>query len=131
MLRVLAFVAMMSIVLLMFASVFYAYRFIIQYRLDDKTLRIKLFGLLTVRRIRLRDIVEVRVIPRAWGNLLEAFRPEYLFAEKWPSYILVGEGAVFVRKQKGLSRRLILTPKNPQQFAEELLDRVEKASTAL
>lgn len=104
----------------------YAFRYIIQYDLGHEKLRIKLFGLLTVRKIMLADIAEVRLVPRQGaGSLLEGFRPEFQFAERWPSYGLLGSGGVYIRKRAGLSRRIVLSPRGSEEFLREITRRID------
>jgi hypothetical protein len=117
-------VAILCSLLILVAWV-YAFRYIIQYDLGHEKLRIKLFGLLTVRKIRLADIAEVRLVScQGAGSLLAGFRPQFLFAERWPSYGLLGSGGVYIKKRAGLSRRIVLSPRNPEEFLREITRRI-------
>ena len=109
------------IFLLMFIGNLYAARYIVRYTVGKETLRIELFGLFPVRRIKLEDIVEVKIIS-AWIDTLpfsKEFRLPFLIAERWPSYVFQKKG-VFVRKKTGVSRFLILSPENPEEFTNKI-----------
>jgi len=95
----------------------YALRYIVQYRSDNTYLRIKLFGVIPVRRIRIQDIVEIQ--PLSLSPFRRDFRAAPIWAETWPSYIFTRTG-VMIRKRSGFSRRLILTPRDPDEFMRAL-----------
>lgn len=111
------------------AGVFYLFRHLFQYEILDHMVRIKLLGVITLRRIRLSDIEEVRLI--SWAQKLpfvSGFRVEYLFAEHWPSYFF-SRRLAFIKKRTGISRRLILFPKQPDKFVEEIRKRVRNRTS--
>jgi hypothetical protein len=101
-------------------GVFYLFRYLFQYEILDRIVRVKLIGVITLRRIRLEDIDEVRLI--SWAQRLpfvRGFRVDYLFAEHWPSYFFPRK-LVFIKKRKGISRNLVLFPKDPQEFVAKI-----------
>jgi len=98
------------VVLPLFLGYLYSLRFIFQYRVEGDSIRIKLFGLITIRRILLNDIKEIEIVP-CWSFPSLPFT----YAEMWPSWVFTKTG-VLVRKRTGLSRVLILTPENPLEF---------------
>ncbi len=103
------------------ATLAYCFQYIVQFRIVDKTLRIQLFGLITVRRINLREVEDVRVITLAqMFPFSKGFKAEYFFAEKWVSYHFSSR-VVFVKKRKGVLGRFILRVKHPEQFVEQIL----------
>jgi hypothetical protein len=73
-------------------------------------------GPLAVRRVDLRAIEEARVVS---GNpLFVYFRPNLLFAERWGGSL--SKDKVLVTTNRGLSRRILLHPKDPTSFVAEL-----------
>lgn len=109
------------VMLLLFAGNLYGARYIVRYELGQQMLRIKLFGLLPVRRIKMEDIIEVKVIS-AWTETLpfsKGFECAFLCAERWPSYVFKKNG-VFIRNKAGISRYLILSPKDPEDFTSKI-----------
>ena len=96
----------------------YSLRYIFRYQLRNGMLRIKMFGFLTIRRVKLNDIEETRVVP-IWLPA-RGFQFPQLLAEAWPSWVFTRRG-VLIRKRTGISRRLLLTPEKPDDFAAELL----------
>lgn len=95
----------------------YSLRYIFQYKVENKTLRIKLFGVFTIRRIPLNEIEELKAVP-VW--LPSSRSPiSAIFAEAWPSWVFTRTG-VMIRKRTGISRRLILTPERPEEFIRQI-----------
>lgn len=110
------------VVLPLFLCYLYSLRFIFQYRVEGDAIRIKLFGLITIRRILLNDIKAIEIAP-CWS-----FRSlPFIYAEMWPSWVFTKTG-VLVRKRTGLSRVLILTPENPFEFIASV-NRLRSATT--
>ncbi len=98
----------------------YSLRYIIRYQVENHFLRVKLFGILTLRRIHLDDIVDIQ--PVSLWPFARGFRLASIWAEAWPSYVFTSTG-VLIRKKSGISRRLILTPRNPDEFIGEIVSR--------
>ena len=102
--------------LLIGAAWLYALRFIIQYRVSDDSIRIKLFGVLPVQSIPLKNIQEIRVVP-VWtfggGGLINPF------IERWPSWVFSREG-VLITRRRGLVRKILLSPRSPSEFLQEV-----------
>jgi hypothetical protein len=95
----------------------YVLRYVFQYEIGGGWLRVKLLGHTTLRRVRLADIQEVRVVS-AWAPR-NMFSPHTVFAEAWPSFVFTRR-AVLVVKTTGISRRLILSPRDPDSFVREI-----------
>jgi hypothetical protein len=113
--------AVAFVVVALIFGYFYSLRYVFQYSVTETHLRIRLFGLLPVRNIRLDSIVDARII-RAWADtqpFSTEFRFPYLIAERWPSYVFQKRG-IFIQKQTGLIRYLILSPKNPEEFLNRI-----------
>lgn len=109
------------IVCLLLAAYIYSLRYIFQYEVGPEVLQVKLCGVIPLRRVRLNAIEEVAVIAMADAlPFSKRFRFGYIFAEHWPSHVPQKQ-AVFIRKRTGISRRLVLTPQNPQEFSEKIL----------
>lgn len=116
------FVVVVLFVVLFVLGYLYAARYINQYEVGSRAIEIKLFGVAAVRRIQLQDIVEIQTI--SWTQTLpfaKGFRPAFLVAERWPSYIFSTRG-VFIRKRSGISRFLVLSPQNPDEFVRKVLE---------
>jgi hypothetical protein len=78
----------------------YSLRYVLQYELGPGWFRVKLSGLLTLRRIRLADIRHARLV-RAW-SFWDTLSP-LNFSEAWPSFIFTRR-AVLLVKSSGISR---------------------------
>lgn len=109
------------IVCLLLALYIYSFRRIFQYEIGPDSLQVKLFGVVPLRRVKLKDIDEVTIISSTDAlPFSRKFRLGFIFAEHWPSYVPQNR-AVFIRKRTGISRRLVLTPQNAQEFSEKIL----------
>ncbi|SPP63195.1 hypothetical protein [Nitrospira lenta] len=76
-------------------------------------IRVRLFGLVTLRKVSLKDIETIEVVRR-----LELPDPTVMFhAEQWPGKPFAEEG-ILVRKRTGISRTLLMSPDNPRSFVE-------------
>ncbi len=96
------------------------------YRLTDSSIEIVLFRQIPVRRISMRDIAEVRVV--SWKETTPFSQPlSMYFAERWGNRLW--GPMVLIRKKKGLSRRLIITPKDPQAFIRLIEERMKALET--
>jgi len=100
----------------------YALRVIIQYRVTDDAIRIKLFGVFPVQSVQLKNVQEIRVVP-VWtfggGVLLNPF------IERWPSWVFSRE-AILITRRRGLVRKILLSPRNPPEFLQEVQLKREK-----
>jgi hypothetical protein len=112
-------------VALLVAGYLYSLRFIIQYAVTSQALQIRVLGRITVRRIGLSDIREVRILH--WWPPSMAVILETIAAETWPSQIFTKRG-VLVRRKTGLSRRLVLSPKDPENFIKVLTREIRLAN---
>lgn len=104
---------------------FFGLPFIYDYRLVDSSVEILLFRLIPIRRILFRDIAEIRVVP--WKELFSFPRslPLY-FSESWGNRLW--RPAVLIRKSRGLSRYIILTPKDTNAFIRFVEEQRRKLS---
>ena len=103
----------------------YSFRYIVTYSLEDGALQIKLFGSITVRRIPIPEIDDVQIL--SWKDLVpftSSFRPDFLFAERWGGYT-IGKG-VGLSKHTGLIRTVIISPRDPEDFAERIRAEITK-----
>ena len=103
------------------AAGLYALRVIIQYRVTDNAIRIKLFGVFPVQSVQLKNIEEIRVVP-AWTFGGEVLNP---FIERWPSWVFSRE-AILITRRRGLARKILLSPRNPSEFLQEVQLKREK-----
>lgn len=88
--------------------------FTIRYRITPTHLKITWLGL-TVRRLRLDDIKRVGTSPVVW-------------AERWPNTLRGGSRLLVIRRRSGWLRSLVITPKYPFEFRNEL-ELARKATT--
>lgn len=75
------------------ATYLYFFRYLIQYSVESGVLKIKLFGVVTVRRIRVSDIESASVVD--WKQMIPfsgSFNSELLFSERWGGYN-IGKGS--------------------------------------
>lgn len=90
-------------------------RYVSIYRIEDHLLKIKIFGI-TLHRIWWTEIEDVKIVP-IFG-LLGAYRISgYEFSRK----------RVLISRRKGLVREVLLSPKNPEKFVQEISDRMKRA----
>jgi hypothetical protein len=86
-------------------------RYIYNYKIEGDRIAVKLFSTMTVMRIRIDDILEIRQC-----SSRELLMPSFalrLGNRLW------GE-AVVIRKRRGLFRAIIMTPDNAAGFVEEV-----------
>ena len=103
----------------------YVLRYVFQYEIGEGWLRVKLLGHITLRRVRLADIQEVRLVS-SWAPR-NMFSPRTLFAEAWPSFVFTRR-VVLVVTTTGISRRLVLSPRDPDSFVREISEGRDKPS---
>jgi len=83
------------------------------HELTEEGIRVRLFGLVTLRRVLLQDIESIAVVQ----NLELPDPTVFFYAEKWPGKPFAKEG-ILVRKRTGVSRVLLMSPENPREFVE-------------
>ncbi len=91
-------------------------RYLYNYRVTDDEIQIVLFGRIPLRRIPVRDIVEVRRVANTAINPIS--NPEVFYSERWGNRIW--GNTVFIQKARGLSRRLLITPDDPDEFIRQV-----------
>ena len=109
------------VVLALLFAYLYGLRYLVQYQVTGTHLRIKLFGVFSVRSVRLDSIVEASTID-VWTDTLpfsKRFRLPFLIAERWPSYVFQTSG-VFIHRRTGIVRYFILSPRNPGEIIEHI-----------
>jgi hypothetical protein len=103
----------------------YSFRYIVQYFLEENVLKIKLFGIVTVRRIRLSEIEQVAIVN--WKEMTpftRSFKPRLLFADRWGGYG-IGRGVVLKRHSR---MQTVISPQDPEKFIE-MINAAKKRST--
>ncbi len=102
----------------------YMARFIYVYRIGERGIRIKLFGTLTFSRIWWTEIANVQVVPRGDAPIFRVHISGYLFSRKRVVITLR-------RKELGLGfpQQVVLSPKDPDAFAHEILECMKRAQT--
>ncbi len=91
------------------------------YQVTDSSVDILLLRRIPIRRILIGDVEEVRIL--SWKETLPLpfFQPvsTYFsmgFAESWGNRLWGSK--VFLRRKRGISRKFILSPKDPQAFIQ-------------
>jgi len=95
----------------------YVLRYAITYSLQNSSLDIRLLGVI-VRRVPASDIDHIEIIP--FASLIpisRSFRPDLFMSLKWCGY---RERIVAIRRRTGLIKRLIVSPEDPEAFANTL-----------
>jgi hypothetical protein len=95
----------------------HCFRYLIQYSWENDVLRIKLFGVLTVRKFSISDIDGATLVD--WKQMIpftNSFNPRLLFSERWGGY-RIGRG-IAIRKKAGMIRTVIISPKEPEKLVE-------------
>lgn len=103
----------------------FVFPLIYDYRVTDSSVEILLFRFFPIRRVVIRDIAEVRLI--SWRETISSL-PLY-FAESWGNrlwHLWRQYPGVLIRKNKGLSKSLLLTPKDPQTFIHVVKERMKE-----
>jgi hypothetical protein len=95
------------------------------HEITEEAIRVRLFGLLTLRKVLLKDIESIEVV-----QTQELPDPTVMFhAEKWPGKPFAKEG-ILLRKRTGVSRVLLMSPEKPREFVEAVNKfRSEKGNT--
>jgi hypothetical protein len=95
----------------------YSFRYLFQYSLENDTIRVQLFGTITLRKIRIAEIDEAAMVD--WKQMMpfsSSFKPSLLFSERWGGYE-IGRG-IALKKHSGVIRTIIISPKDPEKFVE-------------
>ncbi|ULA63921.1 MAG: hypothetical protein LZF86_110621 [Nitrospira sp.] len=99
------------VVLPLFGFYFFFMHRVYVHEVTKDVIRVRLFGLVTLRKVLLKEIESIEVVRR-----LELPDPTVLFhAEQWPGRPFAKEG-ILVRKRTGISRTLLMSPDNPNNF---------------
>ena len=86
-------------------------RYLYNYKIEGDGIAVKLFSAITVMRMRISDILEIRQC-----SFKELLMPSFAFRL---GNRLWGE-TVMIRKRRGLFRTIIMTPDNAAGFIEEV-----------
>lgn len=101
----------------------YLLRFLYNYKITDKYVDVRLIGFIPFVRIKLKKIVNAKIIP---------FKDTYKFNIKEIFTIfrcgnrLWGKEAVLIEKEKGIFKLILITPDKPQEFVKHILDNKSK-----
>jgi hypothetical protein len=99
----------------------YMPRFFFVYRIGERGIRIKLFGIVTHARIWWTEIASVQVVPRGDASL---------FQERMLAHPLSKKRVVITScKEVGFLHQVVLSPKDPDAFAREVLECMKRAQT--
>lgn len=97
----------------------YSFRYFVRYELENNSLKIRICGLITVRKIDLGQIEEIALVDwRQMTPFSRSFEPKLLFSERWGGY-RVGHGVV-LKKRSGIMRTIIISPKEPEKLVEAI-----------
>jgi len=95
----------------------YGLRHAFSYTLENSKLDIRIFGV-TARRVPFSDIDHVEVIPFAvLVPFSGSFRWDVFFSWKWCGY---NKRVVVIKRRTGLMKRIIVSPGDPEAFANSL-----------
>jgi uncharacterized protein YneF (UPF0154 family) len=103
-------------ILVWFIVPFFLIRHIIQYDLSKEAILIRLFNTLTVRRILIKDIEDLSVVKLS--SLKSISLKYFTMFERWGN--VYSEDRVLIRKGKGLSRNILISPANPIEFVQQV-----------
>lgn len=95
----------------------YGFRYAFTYRLENSRLDIRILGV-TVRRVPFSDIDHIEVVPfAALVPFSRSFRWDAFFSSKWCGY---NKRVVAIKRRTGLVKRIIVSPGDPEAFANSL-----------
>ena len=111
------------VILPLFGLYFFFMHRVYVHEVTEEAIRVRLFGLITLRKVLLKDIEAIEVVRR-----LELPDPTVLFhAEQWPGKPFAKEG-ILVRKRTGVTRALLMSPDNPEDFVQ-LVNKFRRKAT--
>ena len=97
--------------------IFYGIKHVFTYRLQDSSMDIRILGV-TIRHVPVSDIDRVEVIPfAALVPFSRSFRWDAFFYWKWCGY---NQTVVAIKRRTGLVKRIIVSPRDPEAFADSL-----------
>jgi len=97
--------------------IFYGLKHVFTYPLQASRMDIRLLGV-TVRHVPFSDIDHVEVIPfSALVPFSRSFRWDAFVSWKWCGY---NKRVLAIRRRSGLARRIIVSPEDPEAFANSL-----------
>jgi hypothetical protein len=100
-----------------FIGSIFGFRDAFTYALGNSSLDIRILGL-TVRRVPLSDISHVEVVPfTALIPFCRSFRWDAFFSWKWCGY---NKRVVAIKRRTGLVNGIIVSPRDPEAFANSL-----------
>ncbi|MGB2590647.1 MAG: hypothetical protein WA530_01730 [Candidatus Acidiferrum sp.] len=97
--------------------IFYGLKHVFTYPLADSRMDIRILGV-TIRHVPISDIDRVEVIPfAALVPFSRSFRWDAFFSWKWCGY---NKRVVAIKRRTGLVKRIIVSPGDPEAFANSL-----------
>ena len=97
------------------AAVFVVTQSIVSYELTSKSVRVLVFGRISLATIPLRSISEIRTCSRD-----EAFLKLPWSARKLGSRPWARSGVLILRNDRALRRQVLLTPRDPEDFVSNV-----------
>lgn len=89
-----------------------------QYSLRDGVLGIKLFGLLSLRKIELQHVQNVSAIHLPdWTPFSDSSKASYLWCERWGGYMLLFRGVAITLK---CGKTILIAPRNRGKMIEAI-----------
>ena len=119
------YLALVGLVVLVISVTILLRRRLYAYDIDEKVLKLRWLGFFPIFpilfTIRLEDIDDVQVVPwlQFWRNPIN-----YTALSFGP---MVQRSIVLLHRRRGIFRRLVIAPENPQGFAENLQEAITRA----
>lgn len=115
-------IATILVVLGLLAAYLYSFRYVLVFEFTDEAVRVKLFGRIVVRTIPVRAIDEIAIVSTssAFPFSRDLRLGALFFGEHWAGYV-PRRRAVRLHKRTGLSRWILLTPRDPAAFRDAVL----------
>jgi len=108
-----------------FAVCFLAVEILLWYSLQDRVLRIVLFGVLPVRRIDLQEVKDVKVIRfRDWSPF--GVTAHYLWAERWGGCLLFVRGVAITLLS---GKTILIAPRHRDEIVETIQSQMRRVSS--
>jgi len=121
-----AILAMSIFFAIMLFFAFFAGRYLMTYKVDKEKIGIKLFWVIPYFRISIQNIDCLEVVS-VWEATIRTFGG--LYAQPHLVSTLGVSRVVLIRKKRGLFKYAVLTPKNPDQFVEDITGRMKSVNS--